>query len=349
VFHEVTEEIPMRVRRPLSVLAAVPLTLAALAGCGATAGEESSGSSAGSPAGGEFPVSVEHAFGSTTIEEEPERVVVLGWSAQDTVYALGVTPVGMPAYAYGGGDDGVLPWNDEHYDPEATTLLDTTDGPPLEAIAALRPDVILAPYEGFDAGVYEDLTGIAPTVAYPGEPWTTPWREQTRMIGAALGRTDDAEELIDEVDEQVAGIAAEHPEFEGLTFAYTSMGADALYLYLPTDPRVQLIEDLGFTVAPSVEELGAGSENSFYAQLSLESAPQIDSDVIVGFADGLTAEEVAALPVYGQVPAIARDAAVLIDDQGFGAAVSSVSVLSLPYALDQLVDQLAAAAEKAGA
>jgi hypothetical protein len=49
------------------------------------------------------------------------------------------------------------------------------------------------------------------------------------------------------------------------------------------------------------------------------------------------------------VPAIREDAAVLIDDQGFGAAVSSVSVLSLPYALDQLVDQLAAAAQKAAA
>lgn len=337
----------MRVRRPLSALAAVPLTLAVLVGCGTAAGEDSGGSSAASSADGAFPVSIEHAFGSTTIDERPERVVVLGWSAQDTVYALGVTPVGMPSYPYGGGDDGVLPWNDEYFDESETTLLDTADGPPLEAIAALRPDVILAPYEGFEQSVYDDLSGIAPTVAYPGDPWTTPWREQTRMIGEALGRADDAEELIDGVDEQVAAIAAEHPEFEGLTFAYTSMGAEALYLYLPTDPRVQLIEDLGFTVAPSVEELGAGSENSFYAQLSLEVAPEIDSDVLVGFADGLPAEEVAALPVYGQVPAIASGAAVLIDDQEFGAAASSVSVLSLPFVLDQLVDELAAAAAKA--
>src|SRR3712207_8708019 len=55
---------------------------------------------------------------------------------------------------------------------------------------------------------------------------------------------------------------------------------------------------------------------SFYAQLSLETAPEIDSDVIVGFADGLSAEEVLALPVYSRVPAVQDDAAVLIDDQG---------------------------------
>ena len=175
----------MRVRAPLSMVAAMPLALAALAGCGTPAVEESAASAESGE--GAFPVSIEHAFGSTTIEEQPERVVVLGWSAQDTVYALGVTPVGMPSYTYGGGEDGVLPWNEEYFDPEETTLLDTADGPPLEAMAALRPDVILAPYEGFEGSVYEDLSGIAPTVAYPGEPWTTPWREQTRMIGAALG------------------------------------------------------------------------------------------------------------------------------------------------------------------
>ncbi len=117
------------------------------------------------------------------------------------------------------------------------------------------------------------------------------------------------------------------------------------HLYLPpTDPRVQLIEGLGFTVAPAVAELGAGADSTFFAQLARERAPEIDYDVIVGFADDLPAEEVAALPIYGRVPAIQDDAAVLIDDQGFGSAVSSISVLSLPFALDQL----SAAAENAG-
>lgn len=117
--------------------------------------------------------------------------------------------------------------------------------------------------------------------------------------------------------------------------------------YLPTDPRVQLIEDLGFTVAPAVEELGADAGSTFYAQLALASAPEIVSHVIVGFADGLSAEELAALPIYRQVPALRNDAAVLIDDQGFGVAVSSSSPLSLHFALDQLVDDLATAAQNA--
>ena len=333
----------MHIRPVLAALVAGTL----VAGCGSSdepAAEAAEGSAADS---GAFPVTIEHTFGSTTIEEEPERVVVLGWSGQDVLYALGVQPVGMPSYPYGGGDDGVLPWNDEYYDPATTTLLDTADGPPLEQIAALRPDVILAPYEGFDQGVYDDLSGIAPTVAYPGEPWTTPWREQTAIIGQALGREDEAEELIADTEAQVAAVAAEHPEFEGLDFAYTSLGAEALYLYLPTDPRVQLIEDLGLTVAPSVEELGAGSEGTFYAQLSLEQAPAIESDVLIGFTDGLSADEALTSDLYSSVPAIERDSAVVMDDQTVAAAASSVSVLAIPYVLDELVGGLADAAANA--
>jgi iron complex transport system substrate-binding protein len=334
----------MHLRPVLAAAAAATL----LAGCG-SADEPVAEAAEGSAQSGAFPVSVEHTFGSTTIEEEPERVVVLGWNAQDVVYALGLEPVGMPSYPYGGGDDGVLPWDDEYYDPEVTTLLDTADGPPLEQIAALRPDVILAPYEGFDEGVYEDLSGIAPTVAYPGEAWTTPWRDQTRMIGQALGMEEEADELIAGTEAQVAAVAEEHPEFEGRTFAYTSLGAEALYLYLPSDPRVQLIEDLGFTTAPSVEELAAGVDaGTFFAQLSLEQAPEIESDVLVGFTDGLTAQEAVESDLYSSVPAIEDGAAVVIDDQEVAAASSSVSVLSIPFVLDQLVDELADATADAG-
>jgi iron complex transport system substrate-binding protein len=333
--------------RALTTIAAVA-AVTVLTGCGGSPEPASTAiDERGESRPGAFPVTVEHTFGTTTIEEIPERVVVLGWSAQDIVYALGISPVGMPSYPYGGGDDGVLPWNDEHFDPEQTTLLDTADGPPLERIAALRPDVILAPYEGFDRGVYDDLSGIAPTVAYPGEPWTTPWRDQTRLIGQALGKAEQAEQLIAATEATVADVAADHPEFEGLDFAYASLGAEALYLYLPGDPRVQLIEDLGLSVAPAVAELAEGSESSFYAQLSLEAAPDIESDVLIGFADGLTADEVVTSQLYSSVPAVERGAAVVIDDETFAAAVSSVSVLSIPYALERLVDDLATAADAA--
>jgi len=43
----------------------------------------------------QFPVTVEHAFGSTIIPAEPKRVVSVGYVEQDFLYALGIAPVGV--------------------------------------------------------------------------------------------------------------------------------------------------------------------------------------------------------------------------------------------------------------
>ncbi|HLR84303.1 MAG TPA: ABC transporter substrate-binding protein, partial [Nocardioidaceae bacterium] len=226
----------VRIRRIAVVLGAALLAASTLAACGDDTDDAQPTDS--EPAGGAFPVTIEHTFGETTIEQKPERIVTLGWNAQDVVYALGHTPVGMPSDDYGVTDQHVKPWLTEYFDPDETTLLDTTDGPPMEKIAALEPDVILAPYEGFDNKTYEMLSAIAPTVAYPGEPWQTTWQKQTTMIGEALGQSADAKDLIDEVDTLTDKVAGEHPEFEGKTVSVMSLGAEN-YVYMPADPRVQ--------------------------------------------------------------------------------------------------------------
>lgn len=39
-------------------------------------------------------MSIEHRFGSTTVQKPPERVVVAGLREQDALLALGIVPVG---------------------------------------------------------------------------------------------------------------------------------------------------------------------------------------------------------------------------------------------------------------
>ena len=58
-----------------------------------------------------FPVTIEHAYGSTTITERPERVATVAWANHEVPLALGVVPVGMSKATWGDDDgDGVLPW-----------------------------------------------------------------------------------------------------------------------------------------------------------------------------------------------------------------------------------------------
>ena len=89
--------------------------------------------------------------GETTIDAEPTRVAAWGWATADALIALDVIPVAIPFQAYGGDENGVLPWiRDalEEGEHEIPTILPDTLEPPFEAIAAAQPDLILAPYSG---------------------------------------------------------------------------------------------------------------------------------------------------------------------------------------------------------
>ncbi|MGH3357809.1 MAG: iron-siderophore ABC transporter substrate-binding protein [Nocardioidaceae bacterium] len=336
-------------RRIAMAVGAGLLALTSLAACG---DDTSDADAAPSDTGGEsdpgaFPTTIEHTFGETTIESEPQRIVTLGWNAQDIVYALGEEPVGMPSEAYGATDQEIKPWQSEHFDPDVTTLLDTTDGPPYEEIASLRPDVILAPYEGFDETTYKTLSDIAPTVAYPGKAWQTTWQDQTTMVGEALGRSDDANALVDETEALTDRVAADHPEFEGTSISVLSLGTDN-YVYLPSDPRVQLLNELGFENADGVVDLAkeTGGEN-FAPEIPKEEVDAMDADVVVGYADATGAETVLDDPVYGSMDAFERGSAYVLDDQQVIGGMSSVSVLSVPWVMDRVVPELSKAAKAA--
>jgi len=323
---------------------AVLLTATTLAACGSDdkpAEDQPDAAAAG------FPVTIKNTFGDTTIEKKPERIVTLGWNAQDIVYALGETPVGMPKVDYGPTAAGTTAWDESHFDPAKTTLLDTTDGIPFEKVAQLAPDVILAPYEGFDAAAYKTLSDIAPTVAYPGNAWQTSWQDQTTIIGQALGKSAEAQKLIDGIKELTAKVAAEHPEFKGKTITVASFGAEN-YVYMPTDPRVQILNEMGFVNAPGVEALQeTNTKKEFAVTISKEKVADIDADVVVGYVDGLGAAKFNADPVYSGLGAVKQGSAYLMEDQQVISGMSAVSVLSVPWVLDKIIPNLAKAASAA--
>jgi len=332
--------------RAVTTIATVLVATTTLTACGSDADKQAD-SSAGTAAAG-FPVTLKNTFGETTITKKPERIVTLGWNAQDVVYALGETPVGMPKVTYGPTAAGVTAWDADKFDAGKTELLDTSDKFPFEKIAALKPDVILAPYEGFDAATYKTLSDIAPTVAYPGAPWQTTWQDQTLLVGEALGKKAEAEKLISGIKDKISQVASEHPEFKGKTIAVGSFGADN-YVYMPGDPRVQILNEMGFVNAPGVEALEkTNTKKEFALTISKEKVPDIDADVVVAYVDGLGAQKFQADPVYSSLPAVKRGSAYVMEDQQVISGMSAVSVLSVPWVLDKIIPGLSKAAQAAG-
>jgi iron complex transport system substrate-binding protein len=336
-------------RRLTTVFAATAAIAAlALSGCSSTADDTDSGTASS----GAFPVTLEHAFGETTIEEEPTRVVTWGWGSADDAIALGVVPVAIPFQAYGGDDNGVLPWIAEALEEQGedvpTVLSDSTE-PPYEEIAEAAPDVILAGYSGITEEQYELLSDIAPVVAYPDEPWSTDWRDLIEQTGTALGKSEEADTLLADIDAAIAEKAQAHPEFEGKSVALTSDSGGVFYVYTDADPRVTFATELGFTSAPSVAELANGESDFFYT-LSYEQLDQLTSDVIVNFA--ATDEESNAFLTagYAQVmPQVQAGAVASPVGADFVASVSPPTGLSLTWGIDDYVDLLSAAALAADA
>lgn len=334
----------LNTRRKVATAATALGAAALLASCSST----DSASTTAASSEGAFPVTIANTFGSTTIESEPERLVTLGWNAQDIVYALGTSPVGMPRYTYGAEANGVMPWLQDRFDPSETTLLDTTVSTPVEAIAALTPDAILAPYEGFDKDTYDQLSVLAPTVAYPDKAWQTTWQDQTTLIGEAMGRPDEAAALVDDLNTMLAATAAAHPEYSGKTLSVINLDTTSgqVNVYKPTDPRVQILTQLGFVDSPGVEELTAASDpGKFFVDISAERISEIDADVVVVFVSD--AAEADRSPAYAALGAVQRGSAVTLSDTKVIAGLSQTSVLATPWVLDRLTPLLSEAATKA--
>ncbi|GAA1705702.1 iron-siderophore ABC transporter substrate-binding protein [Kribbella sp. NPDC056951] len=329
--------------RAISAAAGVLIATSLLVACSTADDPQPQGSA--STAG--FPVKLKNTFGETVVPAKPQRIVTLGWNAQDIVHALGETPVAMPKVTYGPTPAGVTAWDASWFDPAKTELLDTGDKYPFEKIAALKPDVILAPYEGFDKATYDTLSGIAPTVAYPGAPWQTTWQDQTLLVGEALGKKAEAEKLITGLNDKINQVAAEHPEFKGKTLAVGSFGQEN-WLYMPGDPRVQILNQMGFVNAPGVEaQQKKNTKNEFAISISKEKIADADADVLIAYVDGLGTAKFAADPVYSSLGAVKRGSAYALDDEQVISGMSSVSVLSVPWVLDKMIPSLAKAAQAA--
>ncbi|GAA2860708.1 iron-siderophore ABC transporter substrate-binding protein [Pseudonocardia halophobica] len=326
------------------VLSASGLAALTLAGCA------SGGDTPSSAGGGDgFPVTITHKLGTTTIEAEPTRVATVSAANQDVAIALGVVPVAMPFFDYGGDAEGVLPWVRDALagKPMPQVVGRSLEPIAFEAIAAAQPDLILATYSGLTQDEYDTLSRTAPVVAYPDAPYSTSWQEQTRIAGRALARSTRAEELVVATQSRLAAATSEYPQLAGATFAYTGgMDGGQLGIFRPTDVRVRLLEDLGMTSAPFVEQNAPGGEAVYYT-VSAELVPRLQSDLLVGFFG--TPDLDAAFradPAVQEMPAVKAGGYAPIIGADRVAASSSPSVLSIPWVLDAYLPVLAEAATR---
>ncbi|HIY66873.1 MAG TPA: ABC transporter substrate-binding protein [Candidatus Agrococcus pullicola] len=339
----------LKSKRIGAVVAAFAASALTLTGCASGDGDTvRDGGNDDTVSEGAFPVTIEHAFGETTIEEAPSGVITWGWGAADAAVALDTVPVAMPTQPYGGDEEGVLPWISDRLEElgaETPTMLDSSTGEvPIEQVASLDAEVFLAPYSGITQEEYDQLTEMGlKVIAYPEEAWAMPWREVIAIVGEALGKTEQVDELLTGIDDLIAAEAEAHPEFEGVTIISALESSDTFFVYSDADARAEFSYDLGFVSAPALTDLNTG-ESPFYSTIATEELDSVESDVLVLYAD--TQEQMDAFLASDQGQLLPQNEAGTIA-QIVGvenvAAVSPPTALSMEWGLDNYIDALTGA------
>lgn len=251
---------------------------------------------------GVFPRTVVHALGTTEIPSKPERVVVLDTGEIDAVVSLEITPVGIP------NTEGANAVPSYLADAVAdATAVGTIQEPNLEAIAALKPDLILGSQLRADK-LYPQLSEIAPTVfsIRPGFPW----KENFLLAGDALGEEEQAVEVLNSYQDSVAALG---DKVEGdPTISLVRFMPERLRLYGNLSLIGVILQDAGLR-RPADQDV-----DDLAVEISPEEIDKADGDYIFHTSYG-TPEATGETAVidgsaWAAVPAVADGKAFRVDD-----------------------------------
>ncbi|WP_306909447.1 ABC transporter substrate-binding protein [Arthrobacter sp. B3I9] len=300
-------------------------------------------------------MNLKHVFGTTEIRSEPKRIATLGVASNDTCLALGVIPVAMSLSK--AQPNGSTPWFDfswKKFGVELPLLLDESKGLPTDDLRGLQPDLILAVNSKLTRSEYEDLSKIAPVVAFPDRALATDWRTSLALIGEALGRSSEAARIRTETEKAISAELGSYPDLAGTRFLYAKVsaapGADFEIFGDASNP-VRILREFGLQPAAALSQVAAqgravgtsssGPETYAWPQ---ERAASLDSDIAVFSVVREEATEVKGNGTLREVPAYKANNYVFADSKDSGLALETGSCLSVQWLSRTMVPELARAA-----
>ncbi|MPY99997.1 MAG: ABC transporter substrate-binding protein [Actinophytocola sp.] len=183
--------------RSRRVVAVAGVALAAgLAACGSNGATDSGESEA---SGGQS-YTISHHKGKTELPAEPQRVVALDPSLVEAVAAIDQDRLA----------GGIGTYDEEQSFPSylgdsvaGVEWVGPLDSPNLEAITALKPDLIVSASIRHE-DVYDELSKIAPTVFV--ETTGPTWKDNITKVAEAMGAEDTAETKLEEYEQRAASL-----------------------------------------------------------------------------------------------------------------------------------------------
>lgn len=268
------------------------------------------------------PVTISHLFGETTIPARPQRVVCAGYTGQDDLLAVGVVPVAVTDW-FGDQPFAVWPWARPRLGDARPVVLNLDNGIDVDRIAGLTPDLIVATNAGVDAGSYQRLSAIAPTLPQSGgDAFFEPWKDQADAIGRAVYQPHQMQSLIDGVDRRFAEVAAAHPRFKDKKVLLLHGELDRGNVGTAGGWRTAFLTQMGLTVVAAPAAIAPEQIKSTLAA----------ADVLIWTTDSDDQQQ--ALRSEPDIAALAPRS--IFTTKELAGAIAFASPLSYPLVADQL-------------
>ena len=264
-------------------------------------------------ADGVFPRTVVHYQGETTINAAPTKVVVISTGQADAMLSLGMCPIGSTTAS---GAEGPIPqylkdaYPDQASAIETITKVGSRTEPDIEAIGALKPDLILTNIAGKDDAdtLYKNFSAIAPTVVMRGTGQF--WKTDLLLLADALGKREAAQSLLDTLKKEAteAGSALSSAG----TISLLRRNSDKLRIFGPISFAGSVVADMGLQ-RPDTQQFTDGVSK----ELSSETLDQADGDWLFYGIQGDKDEELTGQALWGSLKAVSAGHAVKVDDDPF--------------------------------
>ena len=273
---------------------------------------------------------VKHALGETKVTGTPQRIVVLDTGELDIALALGVKPVGaviagaesdFPEYLKG-KTDGIQ-------------KVGTIGEPNLEAIAALKPDLILTNTLRHEK-IKDKLEQIAPTV-YGKRP--NFWKENLKIYAEALGKADHGNQLMADYGKRIKEFqAAMGDKLATTKVSLIRSFPDHARIYLNESFAGSVLVDLGLGRPASQNKVSKDPANpAVFEKVTEERIPDMDGDIILAFYYGREKGDSLAKffknPLWAQLNAVKNNKVIEVNDGHWALGLG-------PVAANLIIDDL---------
>lgn len=263
-------------RTGLVTAAVACLTLTACGGAQPESGAQ--GDSGGQGSSGDYPRTISHAMGKTTIESKPKTVAALDSSYVDAALALGVEVVAYTEFPVSGDK---LP----EYIPDSqrdlasnATVVGTLTSPDVEKLYTIKPDLIVSAKVRHKK-IYDELSNVAPTIFSKTTGAT--WKQNIKLLAKAVDKEKLAAKKITAYEQRATAIG------ENIRAKLGHSATVSLVRFVEGEPTVRLYSSNSFAGVVLFDDVGLqrpeqqpNPGDKIMAQVSQEEITKLDADHI---------------------------------------------------------------------